>query len=83
MIRDELIKHLSMGREIEFTHKLHPFFIGLSDQSQNDQIEYYIYDCTNQQTLVSGTIQDILSFEFQDQITLSKDIEAFQFQYIL
>ncbi len=77
----ELKRHLMMGREIEFSLDAHAYF--MSYLANIDPNKYYIWDEDKQSNIFEGTLDELLSFCFEDDISFIKDIDKFDFEYIL
>ena len=78
-----LVNHLLSGREIEFTLDSHNYFLAPLYLDGKFSGSYYIYDVKSQGTVFSGSLDDILSFEFVPSITLLTNISLFNFRYIM
>lgn len=74
----ELIQYLEQGREIEFSIAEKEFFMSYLESEK-----YYIWDSQKKCDLVVGCMDDVLSYPFEEGITLKDNMEQFSFQYIL
>lgn len=79
----ELKNHLTMGREIEFSFRKIPYFMSkIWGSSENDIEQYFIRNCKEGKDVFVGTLDDLLSFCFFDDIALGNHIDQFVFEYI-
>lgn len=83
MSQNELVQHITMGREIEFLYNQQSYFLGPQYDSNQCFLQFYVYAVESKKTIVAGTLDDILDFEFAPQISLRNNFELFQFAYIL
>lgn len=78
-----LVNHLLNGREIEFALDSHIYFLAPLFQDGKFSGRYYIYDVESQGSIFTGSLDDILSFEFAPSITLRSSISQYNFKYIM
>lgn len=79
MTLTQLVQYLEQGREIEFRLCEHEYFMAMTDSEG----VYYIWDVIQKRDLVSGNLEDVLSYLFNGKICLKDNIEKFSFDYIL
>ena len=78
----ELKIYLNQGREIEFHKDQYNYFLTY-DYDYDYDYPICLFDCTNQQLLCSGKLDDILNYKFSFGKTLKDNCDEFIFDYIL
>lgn len=79
----QLVQYLLQGREIEFSFHARSFFLSSDWGTEQKQGEYYIYDNLTRSYVVVGSVDEILSYEFQPGVSLKERIEQFDFESVL
>ncbi|MBQ9131760.1 MAG: hypothetical protein IJX62_04745 [Clostridia bacterium] len=82
----DFVTAVCMGREIEFHLKEHDYFIQPDYKNGNDDSshpKYIIWDCENSCRLFSGSVQDLIDFDFVEGVTLQNSFSQFYIDYIL
>ena len=77
----EWIEHLQMGREIEFRYKEEAFLISYIPESE--PLLFFIWNGTKNSEIYRGTLDEVLGYEFDDDINLRTAPDAFSVDYIL
>ncbi len=83
MTLSELINYLEQGREIEFNLYDSEYFMSILYLDNLTDEKYYIWDNTQKYDIIIGSMNDILSYKFNGNISLKENIEKFSFRYIL
>lgn len=79
----ELCEYIENGREIEFDYNNEQYFLAPLYLNDIFMGKYYIYSLKNKKNIFVGNLNEIITFNFDKNISLKTNIDLFVFKYIL
>ena len=83
MTLNELITYIDEGREIEFCLEKTEFFLAPVYSGEIFTGKYCIYNNTSRECAITGDITEIISFEFEGEVSFKNNMDKFEFKFIL
>lgn len=83
MTTGEIVNILLQGREIEFSLDGHAFFLAPLYSDGMFSNKYTLYDVVEKRVIYTGELNEILVFEFSQNVSLEKSSHRFSFEYIM